>query len=151
MTRHDLAPPDSVLRAMLERRPRVALVGASIRPERPSYQVMAGLLDQGYDVVPVHPTYPDVLGRAAFKDLGAIDGRIDVVDVFRRPDATPEIARQAVAIGAAVLWLQLGVINHEARRIAEQGGLVVVMDRCLEVEHHRLIGRRFDAAPAPGS
>ena len=151
MTPQDLAPSDAVLRAMLERRPRVALVGASTNPERPSHQVMAGLLDQGYEVVPVHPTYAEVLGRAAFKSLEAIDVPIDLVDVFRRADATPEIARQAVAIGAAVLWLQLGVINHEARRIAEQGGLMVVMDRCLVVEHHRLIGRRFEATRTPGS
>src|SRR5262245_4300897 len=98
MNRQNLAPPDSVLRAMLERRTRVALVGASIHPERPSHQFMACLLYQGYEVVPVHPTYPAVLGRAAFKDLEAIGVPIDVVDVFRRPEATPEIARQAVRI-----------------------------------------------------
>ena len=110
---------------------------------------MAGLLDQGYDVIPVHPVYAEVLGRRAYPDLGSIPVPVGLVNVFRRSSATPPIAQQAVAIGARVLWLQLGVINDEARRIAEGAGLIVVMDRCLLVEHHRLVGRPFDEA-TPG-
>src|SRR5205085_2101947 len=109
-----LAPPDDVLRALLAARPRIALVGASNRPERPSHGVMRELLDARYDVVPVNPALDQVLGRRCHPDLAAIPGRIDLVDVFRRAEATPDIARQAVEIGARVLWLQLGVVNEEA-------------------------------------
>jgi predicted CoA-binding protein len=135
-----LAPPDAVLRELLQARPVIALVGASIRPERPSHGVMAELLRWGYDVVPVHPTYPEVLGRKCYPDLASIPGKVELVDVFRRAEATPDVARAAVAKGARVLWLQLGVVNGEARRIARAAGLVVVMDRCVAVEHRRLIG-----------
>jgi len=148
MSTESFTPSDEVLKALLERRPVVAIVGASIHPERPSHQIMAGLIEQGYDVIPVHPDYAEVLGRRAYPDLASIPRHVDLVDVFRRADATPGIAREAVAAGAGVLWLQSGVINAEAGRIAAAAGLVVVMDRCLEVEHHRLIGRRFLGAPA---
>jgi predicted CoA-binding protein len=150
MATESFAPSDPVLKALLEQRPVVAIVGASIHPERPSHQIMAGLIEQGYDVIPVHPEYLEVLGRRAYPDLAAIPRHVELVDVFRRADATPGIARQAVAAGAGVLWLQTGVINAEAGRIAAAAGLVVVMDRCLEVEHHRLIGHRFPAPPTGG-
>ena len=149
MSNPDHAPPDPVLRALLEARPVVALVGASIKPTRPSNDVMASLIEQGYDVIPVHPIYPEVLGRRPYPDLASIPRRVELVDVFRRSEATPDVARQAVAIGARILWLQLGVVSEEARRIAVAGGLVVVMDRCLLVEHERLIGRPFPPSPAP--
>jgi predicted CoA-binding protein len=147
MSQPDLAPPDSELRALLAERPVVALVGASIDPDRPSHQVMEALIRQGYDVIPVHPTYPAVLGRQAYPDLASIPRKVDLVDVFRRSAATPEVARQAVAVGARILWLQIGVVSEEARRIAAGAGLVVVMDRCLKVEHERLIGDPFPPRP----
>ena len=148
MSHEDFAPPDPVLRALLEARPVVALVGASIHPGRPSHQVMEALLEQGYDVIPVHPVYPAVLGRRTYPDLASIPRRVELVDVFRRPEATPEVARQAVAVGARILWLQVGVVSEEARRIAGAAGLVVVIDRCLNVEHERLVGRPFPPRPA---
>jgi predicted CoA-binding protein len=135
-----LAPSDEVLRELLASRPVIALVGASIRPHRPSHGVMASLLAAGYDVIPVHPDNREVLGRKCYPDLASIPGKVDLVDVFRRAEATPEVARAAVAKQARVLWLQLGIVSWEAHRIASAAGLMVVMDHCLAVEHDRLIG-----------
>jgi predicted CoA-binding protein len=135
-------PPDAELRPLLAARPVIALVGASNRFVRPSHEVMAALLDEGYEVIPVNPNEREVLGRVCYPSLRSLPRRVDLVDVFRRATETPEIARDAVAIGARTLWLQLGVVNDETARIALAGGLTVVMDRCLIVEHHRLIGRR---------
>ena len=135
-----LAPPDEVLRELLASRPVIALVGASIRPLRPSHGVMAHLLAAGYEVIPVHPTNREVLGRKCYPDLESIPGKVDLVDVFRRAEATPDVARAAVAKKARVLWLQLGIVSWEAHRIASSAGLMVVMDHCLAVEHDRLIG-----------
>lgn len=135
-------PSDAELRALLEARPVIALVGASGSPERPSHEVMAALLEEGYDVIPVNPNEREVLGRVCYPSLGAIPRRVDLVDVFRRAEETPAVARDAAAIGARALWLQLGVVNDEAARIARAAGLTVVMDRCLIVEHRRLVGAR---------
>jgi predicted CoA-binding protein len=101
---------------------------------------MRALLDRGYDVVPVNPNERSVHGVRAFPDLASIGRTIDLVDVFRRSEFTPDVARAAVAHGARVLWLQVGVVNQEAARIARDAGLMVVMDRCLLMEHDRLIG-----------
>lgn len=120
---------------------RIAMVGASADPGRPSHGVMQQLLDAGYDVVPVNPTVESVLGRTSYatlEDAFAATGAFDMVDVFRRPEHTPDIARSAVAIGAKSLWLQLGVVNWEAAQIAHDAGLAVVMDRCTAIEHRRL-------------
>lgn len=140
MTTDDLAPPDQVIRALLLAHPTIAMVGASNRPERPSHEVMEAMLGAGYRIIPVHPVHPEVLGHATYPDLASIPEAVDVVNVFRRADATPEVARQAVAKRAKVLWLQLGVVNGVAHRIASDAGLTVVMDRCIWIEHQRLIG-----------
>lgn len=140
MTDEPLAPADQVIRELLLARPTIAMVGASARPDRPSHGVMRDLLEAGYRVIPVHPVYPEVLGVPAYPDLASIPEPVGLVDVFRRAEATPEVARQAVAKGAAALWLQLGVVNWTAHRIAREAGLIVVMDRCLSVEHYRLLG-----------
>jgi predicted CoA-binding protein len=126
---------------LLGRTRRIAMVGASPHPDRPSHGVMRQLLDAGYDVVPVNPTVESVLGRTSYptlEDAVAATGPFDMVDVFRRPEFTPAIARSAVAAGAKSLWLQLGVVNWEAAQIARDGGLDVVMDRCTAIEHRRL-------------
>ena len=126
---------------LLGRTRRIALVGASPDPGRPSHGVMRQLLDAGYDVVPVNPTVESVLGQTAYptlEDAVAATGEFDLVDVFRRPEHTPAIARSAVATGAKSLWLQLGVVNWEAAQIARDGGLDVVMDRCTAIEQRRL-------------
>jgi predicted CoA-binding protein len=116
----------------------IAIVGASPRPERPSHGVMRYLLSAGYDVIPVRPDCDEVLGVRCVASLAEIDRPIDLVDVFRRPEHTPEIAREAVAVGAKALWLQLGVVSGEARRIAADAGLDYVEDACTAVVHRRL-------------
>ncbi len=136
-------PPDRDLMALLEARPVVAVVGASSRLDRPSHRVSRGLMEQGYTVVPVNPNEGSVLGQTCYQDLYAVPRRVDLVDVFRRAEFTPEIAHAAVEVGARILWLQIGVVNDEAAAIARAAGLIVVMDRCTMVEHDRLIGMPF--------
>jgi predicted CoA-binding protein len=127
--------------ALLREAKRIAIVGASASPGRPSHGVMRYLLSQGYECIPVNPNASEVLGvtsYASLEDAAEAGGPFDIVDVFRRPDAVVDIARSAVATGARALWLQLGVVNWEAARIADAGGLSVVMDRCTAIEHRRL-------------
>jgi len=119
----------------------IAIVGLSKNPLRASYFVGYYLRRHGYRVIPVNPGETEILGQKCFRTLTDIPGPIDVVNVFRAPDALPAIAREAVAIRAASLWCQFTVINEEGARIAEAGGLSVVMDRCIKVEHARYIGR----------
>lgn len=126
---------------LLARARRIAMVGASPNPARPSHGVMSYLLEHGYEVIPINPNVDEVLGERAFATLEeamAEGGRFDIVDVFRRPEHTPEIARSAVEIGARALWLQLGVVNWDAAQIAHDAGLAVVMDRCTAIEHRRI-------------
>lgn len=133
---------DAGIAALLRRTRRIAVVGASPNPARPSHEILGYLLRVGYDCVPVTPAADEVLGRRAYPTLAAAveaTGPFEIVDVFRQPDACPAHAREAVAAGAACLWLQLGVASWEAARIATAGGLAVVMDRCILVERHRLV------------
>jgi uncharacterized protein len=130
-----------VIREILHTARTIAIVGLSSNPLRPSNFVGFYLQRHGYHVVPVNPNEREALGEKAYASLGDIPFRVDVVDVFRAPAAVPGIAREAVAIGAGALWLQFGVISGEGARIAEQGGLKVVMDRCMKVEHARNMGR----------
>jgi predicted CoA-binding protein len=123
---------------------RIAIVGASSNEARPSFGVFRYLVHQGYDCVPVNPAERSVLGVPAFRTLReAVDatGPFDLVDVFRRSELCEPHAREAVEIGARCLWLQLGVVNWEAARIAHDGGLAVVMDRCTAIEHRRIRDR----------
>ena len=129
---------------MLRSSRRIAIVGASTNPARPSFGVFRYLVHQGYDCVPVNPAARDVLGIPAFRTLReAADatGPFDIVDVFRRSELCPPHAREAVEIGARCLWLQLGIVSWEAAQIAHDGGLAVVMDRCTAIEHRRIRGR----------
>ena len=135
---------------LLRRAHRIAIVGASPDPSRPSHGVMRYLLAYGYDCVPVNPRTPDVLGVRAFPSLEAAvaeTGRFDIVNVFRRPRATPDVARSAVSTRARALWLQVGIVNWEAARIAQDGGLAVVMDRCTRIDHATAVG---EAPGVPG-
>jgi len=133
---------DAALRDILTRYRRYAVIIASPNPARPSHEVMRYLMAHGYEVFPVNPGWGgrEIAGRPTVARLADLPGPVDVVDVFRHPDAVVPIARDAVAIGAKVLWMQIGVVNEEAARIAHEGGLKVVMDRCPTVEHARLIG-----------
>jgi predicted CoA-binding protein len=128
------------IQRILQRCRTLAVVGLSAEAHRPSYFAAKYMLEHGYRIVPVNPKYPSILGQRCFPSLEAIDHPVDMVDVFRRPQDTPAIAEQAVAIGAKVLWLQLGVINEQARAIAAAGGLEVVQDRCVKIEHARFFG-----------
>ena len=119
----------------------VAIVGLSPDPLRASYFIGYYLKRHGYKIVPVNPKETEILGEKSYPSLKDVPFPVDVVDVFRRPDAVPGIAREAVAIGAKALWLQFNVISPEAAKIAEDGGLTVVMDRCMKVEHARHLGR----------
>jgi uncharacterized protein len=119
----------------------IAIVGLSDNELRASYFVGYYLKRHGYRVIPVNPRETEILGEKCYPSLADVPGQIDIVDVFRTPDALPGIAREAVAIGAGTLWCQFGVINEEGAQIAEDGGVTVIMDRCLKVEHARYVGR----------
>ena len=119
----------------------IAIVGLSKNQMRASYFVGFYLRRHGYRVIPVNPRESEVFGEPSYKALTDVPGHVDVVNVFRAPDAVPGIAEEAVAIGASTLWCQFTVVSEEGARIAERGGLSVVMDRCLKVEHARYIGR----------
>ena len=121
----------SNVRHILESARTIAMVGASSNPAKASYEIMKGLLAAGFRVIPVNPTEAAVLGQTAYASLEDIPEPVDIVDVFRRPEQTPELADAAVKIGAKVLWLQTGIVSEEAARRARDGGLSVVMDECL--------------------
>ena len=133
-----LVPDDSTLKAILGDARTIAVVGLSSKPWRDSFRIAKYLQDHGYRIVPVNPKETEVLGEQAYPSLLDVPFPSDAVDVFRRSEHTPDIARQAVAVGAKVLWLQLDIVNDEARTIAEEAGLDVVMGVCIMVEHHRL-------------
>ncbi len=129
------------LRILLENR-TIAMVGLSADPMRPSHFAAIYMQSEGYDIIPVNPRYAGqtILGQPVYSSLEEIPRPVDIVDVFRRPSEAPDLARQAIDISAKVFWLQLGVINEEAARIAREGGLDVVMDRCVKIEHARFFG-----------
>lgn len=122
----------------------IAVVGASPNPARPSHMVARYLMDNGYRVIPVRPRVSEILGQRCYEQLKDIPVPVDIVDVFRKPEACPAVARSAVAIGARILWLQEGIISEEAAAIASAGGLAVIMDYCIMVAHkksHHLMDR----------
>jgi uncharacterized protein len=119
----------------------IAVVGLSANQLRASYFVGYYLKRHGYQVIPVNPRETEILGEKCYPSLTDVPVHVDVVNVFRAPDALPGIARDAVAIGADALWCQFGVINAEGAKIAEDGGVTVIMDRCIKVEHARFLGR----------
>ena len=119
----------------------IAVVGLSNNHLRASYFVGYYLRRHGYQVIPVNPRETEILGQTCYPTLRDVPEHVDIVNVFRAPDALPDIAREAVEIGADALWCQFGVINEEGAQIAEDGGVTVIMDRCLKVEHARYVGR----------
>jgi uncharacterized protein len=135
-------PSDPELRSILGDARTIAVVGLSSNPDRPSYEVAQFLQDKGYRIVPINPNETEVLGERAYASLLDVpeETRIDVVDVFRRAEQTPEVAQQAVARRAKVLWLQEGIANDDARRIGEDAGLTVIMGVCIRKQKQRLEG-----------
>src|SRR5215472_194866 len=125
---------------VLEAYRRIAMVGLSSNPFRPSHFAAIYLISEGYDVIPVNPRETEVLGRKSYPSLTAVPGPVEVVDIFREPAAVPAIVEEAIAIGAKVIWMQLGVIHEEAAERARAAGLEVVMDRCMKIEHARFFG-----------
>ena len=138
MTAEPIAPSDPELRALLGDARTIAVVGLSSDPRRASHDVSQDMQRKGYRIIPVNPDETEVLGEKAYASLLDVPVPVDVVNVFRRPEHTPDVARDAVRIGAKVLWLQSGIVNEEARRIAEDGGLEVIMGLCIRTEARRL-------------
>lgn len=132
---------DESLRTLLKKTRTIAVVGASDKPWRDSNSIASFLMERGYTVFPVNPGHAEILGVRCYPDLKSIPEAIDMVDVFRRPEAVPAVVDDAIAANAKSLWLQLGVIHEEAARKAEEHGLSVVMDRCIAIEHRRLFRR----------
>jgi predicted CoA-binding protein len=128
------------LRRILKESRTIAVVGLSANWWRPSYFAAKYLQEHGYRIIPVNPQYEEVLGEKCYPNLRAIPDKVDVVDCFRKSDEIPPLADDAIAIGAKVLWLQIGVINPAAAEKAQKAGLEVVMDRCIKIEHGRLFG-----------
>jgi uncharacterized protein len=128
------------VRRILRRSRTIAVVGLSAQWHRPSYFAAKYMQEHGYRVIPVNPGYPEILGEKCYKSLRDIPEKVDIVDCFRRSVEIPAIADDAIAIGAKVLWMQLGVENGDARRKAEAAGLEVVENRCVKIEHGRFFG-----------
>lgn len=131
---------DRAIASLLRRARTIAVVGASDKPWRDSNSIMGYLLAKGYNAVPVNPRLTEVLGRPCFQSVDAIPEPVDIVNVFRNPDAVLEVVDEAIRAKAPVLWLQLGVVNEEAALKAERHGMSVVMNHCIAVDHRRLIG-----------
>ena len=128
------------LRRILSRSRTIAVVGLSANWYRPSYFAAKYMQDHGYRVIPVNPNYKEILGEKCYPDVASIPEAVDVVDCFRKPEEMPALAREAVAKKAKVLWMQLGIRNDEAARIASDAGLDVVENHCVKIEHARLMG-----------
>ncbi len=141
-SRHNrrMAQDIETLRRVLATNRVIAVVGLSADWYRPSYFAAKYMQEHGYRIVPVNPKYPEILGETCYASLADIPDKVDIVDVFRRSADVLPIARQAVEIGAKVLWQQLGVLNEDADRLARDNGLDSVMDRCVKIEHARLFG-----------
>ena len=127
------------IRQILQRARTIAVVGLSDKPERDSYRVAAYLQSHGYRILPVNPSLTEVLGERAYPDLAALPVAPDVVDIFRKPEAVPEIVEQAIAVGAKVIWMQEGIVHNAAAERARADGLQVVMSRCMLKDHRALI------------
>ena len=131
-------PPDSVIREILSQPRRIAVVGCSPDPSRDSHRIAQLLIDKGHSVVPVNPEATQILGRQCYPTLRSISGPIDMVDIFRRANQAGAIVDEAIAVGARIVWMQLGVVDEAAAARAQAAGLTVVMDRCPAIEYRRL-------------
>ena len=116
---------------------RIAVIGLTDDPSRPSHYVSEYMMSQGKEIIPVNPSHEMVLGRKCYKSLKDVPGQIDLVNVFRRPLACPDVVRDAVAVGAKGVWLQSGIISDEAKRLAQEAGIPFIQNRCIMVEHSR--------------
>jgi predicted CoA-binding protein len=133
---------DNELKDILLSAKTIASVGLSSNPQKESYGIDLYLQEQGYRIIPVNPTAKEVLGEKAYPDLESVPERIDVVQVFRRPEDVPPVVESAIKVGAKVVWMQEGIVNEAAAQKARAAGLQVVMDACMRATHQRLIGPR---------
>jgi predicted CoA-binding protein len=131
--------PSSIESRILREFRNIAVVGLSASSERPSYRVASYLAEQGYNIIPVNPNTQEVLDKTSYPDLGSIPEKVDVVEVFRRPEDVMPVVEEAIKIGAKAVWMQEGIVNEEAAARARGAGLLVVMDKCMLKEHRRLI------------
>ena len=132
-------PDDEQLKDLLTRAQNIAVVGCSPKPDRTSHQITKFLIEQGYNVFPIHPQADEILGQPVYKTLADVPEPIDIVDVFRKAEFTPPVAEAAAACGAKTLWLQQGIINEEAWDICQQHEMNCIMDLCIAVMHRMLI------------
>ena len=136
-------PDDDTIRQLLESTRRIAVVGLSPKPHRDSHRVAGYLIDRGYDVIPVYPREERILGQKVYRRVQDIESPVDLVDVFRKSEDLPSVIDDALTASAKALWLQLGCIDEAGARRAAAAGATVVMDRCLMVDHARLLGRQW--------
>lgn len=132
-------PTNQEIKKILQEVKTIAVVGASNKPDRDSNHVMQFLIEKGYNVIPVNPAYPEILGKKCYPDLRQIDDTIDIVDIFRRSEEVLPIVQDAAIVGAKIIWMQLGVENEEAAQLAQRAGMNVVMNRCIKIEHGSLL------------
>lgn len=130
---------DSIRRLLMDSK-RIAVVGLSDKPERDSHMVARYLQNHGYEIIPINPAVKEVLGAKAYASLKDVPGAIDIVDIFRKPEAVPQIVDEAIEVKAKAIWMQLGVTHNAAADKAERAGLEVVQSKCIKVEHARLLG-----------
>ena len=142
-------PDDDTIRALLERTRRIAVVGLSPKPHRDSHRVAKYMQDRGYVIFPVYPREEEILGQKVYRRVQDIPGGVDLVDVFRRSDELPETFTDAIAAKAPAIWTQYGCVDEDGARRAEKTGALVVMDRCLMVDHASLLGRNWRPASPP--
>jgi hypothetical protein len=131
-------PPSEQISRLLRDSKRIAVVGLSDNPDRDSHEVAQYLIGFGYEIIAVNPMVDEVFGKKSYKSLSEVPGHIDIVDIFRRPDAVPAIVKEAIAVGAGAIWMQLGIAHNAAAREAEAAGLTVVQSKCIKVEHARM-------------
>jgi len=134
---------DKVMKEILLSTKTIASVGLSSNPEKESYGIVQYLKSQGYRVIPVNPTTDEILGEKSYPDLESVPEKIDVVQVFRKPEDVPPVVEGAIKIGAKVVWMQEGIVNEEAAQKARDAGLQVEMDACMRATHQRLIGPKL--------
>lgn len=132
-------PSDEEIRELLSQSSTIAVVGLSPKPARPSHGVANYLKQKNYRIIPVNPGHPEILGEKSYPSLSDIPEKVDIVDIFRRAEHVPPVVDQAIKIKAKVVWMQSGIINHQAAQKAKEAGLVVVMDRCLAVARSTLM------------
>jgi predicted CoA-binding protein len=130
---------DKMMKEILLSANTIASVGLSSNQEKESYWIVSYLKDQGYKIIPVNPTVDEILGEKAYPDLSSIPEKVDVVQVFRKPQDVPPVVDEAIKIGAKVVWMQEGIVNEEAAQKAREAGLQVVMDACMRATHRRLM------------